>query len=90
MKKTKPRKVSAWLVTREWVADYPRKEVVAIFSPRLGGGRVREFVDLLDVTTLRLSEQATIMWPRYGGSRRVARFGQTKEGDPVSRGLHLG
>ena len=63
MKKTKPRKVSAWLVTREWVADYPRKEVVAIFSPRLGGGRVREFVDLLDVTTLRLSEQATIMWP---------------------------
>jgi hypothetical protein len=83
MKKTKPRKVSAWLVTRHWVADNPRWEVAAIFSPRLGGVRVREFVDLLHVTsTLMLHEQASIMWPRYGGSRAPARFGQTKEGDP--------
>jgi hypothetical protein len=24
---------AAWLVTREWVSDQPRREIVAIFNP---------------------------------------------------------
>ncbi len=74
----------AWLVTRHWVADYPRWEVAAIFSSRLGAGRVREFVELIYVTSgyFTLSEQLSMMWPRFGRTPYAAKFGQTKEGDP--------
>jgi hypothetical protein len=75
---------AAWLVTRHWVANHPMWEVVAIFSPRLGGGRVREFVELIYITSgyFTLSEQLSMMWPRYGRTPYAAKFGQTKEGDP--------
>jgi len=75
---------AAWLVTRHWIADHPRWEVVAIFSPRVGGVRVREFVELIHVTSgsFTLGEQLAMMWPRYGQTPYAAKFGQTKEGDP--------
>lgn len=59
-------------------------EVAAIFSPRLGSVRVREFVELIYVTSgyFTLSEQLSMTWPRYGRDPYVAKFGQTKEGDP--------
>src|SRR3989442_15568339 len=73
----------AWLVTRHRVADYPKWEVVAIFSPRLGGRRVREFVELLHVTSYyTLREQLEMQWPRYGRTPYPARFGQTSDGQP--------
>jgi hypothetical protein len=80
----KDRGRAAWLVTRHWVADHPKWEVVAIFSPRLGGVRVREFVELIYVTGgyFALSEQLSMMWPRHGRTPYPAKFGQTKEGDP--------
>ena len=82
----KDRGRTAWLVTRHWVADYPKCEVAAIFSPRLGGGRVREFVELIYVTSgyFTLSEQLSMRWSRYGQIPYAARFGQTKEGAPFA------
>jgi hypothetical protein len=74
----------AWLVTRHWIADHPKWEVAAIFSPRLGGLRVREYVELVYVTSgyFTLSEQLAIIWPRYGRTPYAARLGQTANGDP--------
>jgi hypothetical protein len=81
MRSARPRKVSAWLVTRQWIAAHPRSEVAAILSPRLGGVRVREFVELLHVTSsFTLSEQASMMWPRHGQTPYPAKFGQTEDG----------
>jgi hypothetical protein len=83
MQRAKPRGVRAWVVTRHWIADYPKWEVAAVFSPRLGGVRVREFVELLYVTReLTLAEQTSMMWSRCGQAPYPAKFGQTKEGDP--------
>jgi hypothetical protein len=83
MKRTKLRKVTAWLITRHWTADYPKREVVAILSPRIGGVRVRDLVDFLNMTKeLTLGEQISVMWPRHGRTPHPARFGQTKEGEP--------
>ena len=83
MGRKKARGRVAWLVTRHWVADHPRCEVAAIFSARLGGVRVREFVELLHLTSYyTLQEQLDMKWPRYGRIPYPARFGQTKEGDP--------
>jgi hypothetical protein len=75
---------AAWLVTRHWIADHPRWEVAAIFGPRLGGVRVREFVELIWVTSayFTLHEQVSMMWPQHGRTPYAAKFGQTKEGDP--------
>ena len=83
---------TAWLVTRHWIADHPKWEVAAIFSSRLGGDRVREFVELLDVTggAYTLSEQYSMMWPRRRhplllgetNTPYPAKFGQTKGGKP--------
>ena len=69
-------------MTRHWVADYPKWEVAAIFSPRIGGLRVRKFVEVINVTSgyFTLSEQLSMMWPRR--TQYAARLGQTKEGDP--------
>lgn len=79
----KKRGKAAWLVTRHWVADHPKWEVAAILSRRLGGVRVREFVELLHVASYyALQEQLDIQWPRYGRTPYPATFGQTKEGDP--------
>jgi hypothetical protein len=50
MCKKKIRGRTAWIVTRHWIAEYPRCEVAAIFSGRLGGVRVRELVEVLYVT----------------------------------------
>lgn len=74
---------TAWLVTRHWVADYPKTEVAAIFSARLGGKRVREFVELIYLTSghFTLGEQLSMRWPRRPTPYN-ATFGQTKEGDP--------
>ncbi len=83
MKKRPDRGRTAWLLTRHWVADYPKSEVVAIFNARLGAVRVREFVELIYLTggSFTLAEQLSMRWPRrrtpYG-----AKFGQTTEGDP--------
>jgi hypothetical protein len=86
MKNKRPRKVTAWLVTRHWVADHANREVevVVIFSPRLGGVRVREFVELIYLTSgyFTLSEQVSMMWSRHGRTPYPARFGQTRDGDP--------
>ena len=79
-KKQKER--TAWLVTRHWIAEYPRWESVAIFSARLGGVRVREFVELLHLISFTLDQQASMQWPRPGRIPYSAKFGQTKEGDP--------
>jgi hypothetical protein len=59
MGKQKVRGRTVWLVTRHFIAEYPKSEVAAIFSGRLGGVRVREFVELLYFTNgaLTLSEQ---------------------------------
>jgi hypothetical protein len=96
----KDRGKTAWLVTRHWIADGPRWEVAAIFSSRLGGVRVREFVELLDVTSrsYTLSEQFSMMWPRRRhplklGETNVpypAQFGQTKAGLPWEGEIHCG
>jgi hypothetical protein len=84
MKRKKSRKIKAWLVTRHWVAKHPKQEVAAIFSPRLGGGRVREFVELIYLTSgyFTLSEQLAIAWPRHGRIPYPARFGQTSDRQP--------
>ena len=84
MDKKKNRGRTAWLVTRHWIADDPKWEVAAIFSPRLGGVRVRELVELIYVTSgyFTLSEQLSMMWPRCGRTPYAAKLGQTKEGDP--------
>lgn len=62
----------------------PKWEVVAIFSPRLGGVRVREFVELIYLTSgyFTLSEELAIAWPRHGQIPYPARFGQTDDGEP--------
>ena len=80
----KPRKIKVWLVTRHWIADHPKREVVAIFSPRLGGVRVREFVELMYVTGgyFTWSEQMAMAWPRHGRTPYPARFGQNANGEP--------
>jgi hypothetical protein len=45
--------------------------------------RVREFVELIHVTSyFTLDEQLSMMWPRHGHTKYVARFGQTQQGDP--------
>jgi hypothetical protein len=94
MKRRKKSKVTAWLITRHWVSDHERHsdEVVAIFSPRLGGVRVREFVELIDVTSgfFTLSEQLSMMWPRHGRVPYPARFGQNADGDPWECEIHCG
>jgi hypothetical protein len=78
----KSRGRAAWLVTRHWIADYPRWEIAAIFSARLGGVRVREFVELLSVTSYyTLHEQLDMQWPQHGRVAYPAQFGKTKEGD---------
>ena len=76
--------MKAWLVTRHWIADHPKREVVAIFTPRLGGVRVREFVELIYVTSgyFTWSEQLAMAWPRHGRPPYPARLGQTADGDP--------
>jgi hypothetical protein len=76
----------AWLVTRHWVADHPKWEVAAILSSRLGGVRVREFVELIYLTSgyFTLSEELAIAWPRHGRIPYAARFGQTEDGEPWS------
>lgn len=75
---------TAWLVTRHWVVDYPKWEIAAIFSPRLGGIRAREFVELIYLTSgyFTLGEQLAIAWPRHGRIPYQARFGQTTDGEP--------
>jgi hypothetical protein len=75
---------TAWLVTRHWRgADYPKWEVAAIFSSRLGGVRVREFVELIFLTNyFTLGEQLSMRWSGHGQTPYAARFGQTKEGEP--------
>ena len=71
----------AWLVTRHWRGDYPKSEVAVIFSARLGAMRVREFVELLGVTTYHtLREQAAMQWPSHGKIPHAAQTGQTKHG----------
>jgi hypothetical protein len=83
MSSKKVRGRAAWLVTRHWVADHPRWEVAAIFSARLGGGRVREFVELLHLASgFTLGEQVEMQWPRHGRIPYAARFGQTADGQP--------
>jgi hypothetical protein len=84
MSSKRDRGPAAWLVTRHWVVDYPKWEVAAIFSPRLGGRRVREFVELIQLTSgdFTLSEQLAIAWPRHGRIPYPARFGQTTNGEP--------
>jgi hypothetical protein len=73
----------SWLVTRHWIADYPKSEVAAIFSGRLGGSRVKEFVELLGVTSYyTLSEQAALQWSGHGQAPYPAKFGQTTAGHP--------
>jgi hypothetical protein len=85
MAKKKDRGRTAWLVERRWIAEHPRREIVAILSGRLGGARVRELVEFLHVTTFyTLQEQLDMEWPRYGRVPYPAKFGQTKEGDPWS------
>ena len=73
-----------WLVTRHWIAEHPKWEVAAVFSPRLGGVRVREFVELLHLTSgcFTLSEQLAMSWPRYNRIPCHARFGQTTKYEP--------
>ena len=75
---------AVWLVTRHWMGDASRQEVAAIFNARLGGVRIREFVELIWVTSgyFTLDEQTSMMWPQHGRTPYAARFGQTKEGDP--------
>lgn len=75
---------AAWLVTRHWIADHPRWEIAAIFSPRLGGVRVREFVELIYLTSgyFTLSEQLAIRWTHHGLTPYHAAFGQTTSGEP--------
>jgi hypothetical protein len=83
MKAKEARGVKAWLVTWHWLRDHPKREVAAIFSSRLGGVRVREFVELIWVTSkyFTFEEQLSIKWPG-GRTPYAARFGQTTEGDP--------
>jgi hypothetical protein len=82
---------SAWLVTRHWRADYPRWEVALILSGRIGGCRVREFVELLGVASCcPLQEQAALQWSKYGQAPYPAQFGQTKESDPWEGEIHCG
>jgi hypothetical protein len=84
MEKKTTRGKKAWLVTRHWIADHPKWEVAAIFNPRISGRRVREFLDLIELTSgsLTLDEQLSISWP---GRRRMpyrATLGLTTKGDP--------
>jgi hypothetical protein len=78
----KPKGRVCWLVTRHCRADYPKWEIAAIFSGRMGGIRVREFVELLGVTSYcTLQEQAALQWSGYGQAPYPAQFGQTTKGD---------
>jgi hypothetical protein len=84
MRSRRDRGRTAWLVTKHWVAAHPKWEVVAILSPRLGGRRVREFIELIYLTNgyFTLSEELAIAWPRHGRIPYPARFGQTEDGEP--------
>jgi hypothetical protein len=77
--------VTAWLIRRRFLHDHASRpdEIVAILSGRLGGDRIREFVELSHFTrNYSLAEQASMLWPRPGGLQSRARFGETQEGDP--------
>jgi hypothetical protein len=69
---------TAWLVTRHWrtgPGSDPRSEVAAILSGRLGGGRVRGFVELLGVAGYyTLQEQAAMQWSGPGQAPYPAQF----------------
>ncbi|MEP6715932.1 MAG: hypothetical protein ABJC09_10165 [Terriglobia bacterium] len=83
MKAGKPLKVTAWLVTRHWIADDPKWEVAAILSPRLGGVSVRPYVEFLHLThDYTLSEQASLRCSHSGQTPYSAHFGQNKAGQP--------
>jgi hypothetical protein len=84
MSKKKVRGRAAWLVTRHWITEHPKEEVAGIFSPRLGGVRVREFVELIHITSgyFTLSEQLAMAWPQHGRTPYAAHFGQTTDGLP--------
>jgi hypothetical protein len=84
MGKKKIRGRTAWIVTRHWIAEYPRCEVAAIFSGRLGGVRVRELVEVLYVSggAFTLSEQLSMKWAHQGQCPYHATFGQTVDGQP--------
>jgi len=86
LESTKPKGIKAWLVTRHWVSDHATREdqVIAIFSSHLGGVRVREFVELIYVTSgyFKWSDQVSMQWPRHGRTPYGAKFGQTTDGYP--------
>ena len=73
---------TAWLVTRHWRADYPKWEVAAILSGRLGGVRMMDFVELLNLSYYTLKEQAAFRWAGHGNTPYPAAFGQTTRGAP--------
>src|ERR1700733_10389755 len=84
MGRQKVRGRTAWLVTRHFIAEYPKCEVAAVFSGRLGAVRVREFVELLYFTSgaLTSSEQLAASWAHQGQSIFPATFGQRPDGKP--------
>ncbi len=62
MRKRKPRKIRAWLVTWEWIGNHAKRhdKVAAILNPRLSTDRARDLVELFYLNTYYdLSERIT-------------------------------
>jgi len=80
MRKRRPRKIKAWLVTWEWIGDHAKRDdkVAAILNPRLSGKRVREFVELFYLNTF------------YSLGERIAYTVNKKENPYPARFMDIG
>jgi hypothetical protein len=84
--------MKAWLVTWEWVGDHAKRDdkVAAIFDPRLGGARVREFVEFLYLTGYYTLSERIACAQHRAQNPYPAQFGQTLEGDPWEGEIYCG
>jgi hypothetical protein len=93
MSKNGNRGQSAWLVTwRSFDDDSKQGQIAAILSPRLGGERVREFVELLYLAEYSTTSDKIAYMSGTAEDPYPATFGQTLDYHPwhgqISCGHH--
>jgi hypothetical protein len=86
MRKGQQRKIKAWLVTWEWSGDHAKREniIAAIFNPRWGGDRVREFVEFFYANEYTLAERMDLV--RGKPNPYPAEFGKRMGGKGTWKG----
>lgn len=91
MRRRRPRKIRAWLVTWEWIGNHAKRhdKVAVILNPRLSAERVRDFVEFFYLNTCySLSERITYIANKKKNPY-PARF-IDKEGVPWTVAIHCG